>query len=163
MSKAKLSSDHMTISELAELADVNLQTIRYYENLGLIPEPERSESGYRLYHSDYVEHIKFVKNTQDLGFKLDEIQELVNLRFSKKARGADVKEFVRKKIFDINTEIAKLEKQKKTLEVLDQSCSGEMKTSCCPIIESLRDGSPLIKQNSLSQTTNCCTKTKSHS
>ncbi len=141
MSKSKLSSKHMTISELADLAGVNLQTIRYYEHLGLLPEPERSESGYRLYHSEYIEHIQFVKNSQDLGFKLEEIHDLVALRFSKKAKGADVKEFVRKKITEIDEEITKLKKQKHALEALDKSCSGDMKTSCCPIIESLKESS----------------------
>lgn len=137
----------MTISELADLAGVNLQTIRYYENLGLLPEPERSDSGYRIYHSDYIEHIQFVKNSQDLGFKLEEIHDLVALRSNKKARGMDVKEFVRKKISELDIEINKLKQQKTSLETLDKSCSGEMKTSCCPIIESLRE-TPSLK--------NCC-------
>ncbi len=141
MSKAKLSLKQMTISELADFAGVNLQTIRYYENLGLLPVPERNELGHRLYHSDYIEHIQFVKNSQDLGFKLEEIHDLVALRFDKKARGMDVKEFVRKKITEIKEEINKLKKQKNSLEALDKSCSGEMKTSCCPIIESLKENS----------------------
>lgn len=135
-----LSSKHMTISQLAERAGLNLQTIRYYESLDLIPEPERSESGYRLYDESYLEHIKFVKNAQDLSFSLEEIKKLVNLKFSKSSLGDDVKLIISSKVSELENKIQSLEQMKSYMEGLLNSCSGEMPTSDCPIIKSLEQG-----------------------
>jgi MerR family mercuric resistance operon transcriptional regulator len=129
--------EKLTIGKLAEKAGINLQTIRYYESLGLLPEPSRTESNYRNYHISYLEHILFIQNSQELGFKLEEIKELVDLKFNKKAVGLDVKKIIKRKILELNTEISKLSLIKEDLEKLDQSCNGKMKTSCCPIMEKI--------------------------
>jgi MerR family mercuric resistance operon transcriptional regulator len=130
-------AEKLTIGKLAEKAGVNLQTIRYYESLGLLPEPNRTESNYRDYDISYLEHILFIKNSQELGFKLEEIKELVDLKFNKKAIGLDVKKIIKRKILELDTEISKLSLIKEDLEKLDQSCNGKMKTSCCPIMEKI--------------------------
>jgi MerR family mercuric resistance operon transcriptional regulator len=70
----------LTTSQLAQAADVNLETIRYYERRGLIPEPPRRSSGYRQYSEDYIGRIRSIKQAQDLGFSLDEVAELFALR-----------------------------------------------------------------------------------
>lgn len=134
-----MSDIEMTIGQLAKKAGINLQTIRYYENLKLIPEPGRSDSGYRKYGEDYLEHIKFVKNAQDLGFTLEEIQKLVELKTNPSAMGNDVKEVLDRKIIEVNEKIDKFNNLKKYLEHLNGSCSGDMATSSCPIIQSLSD------------------------
>lgn len=131
----------MKISELAKRADVNLQTVRYYESLGLLPEPVRNSSGYRLYDETYIEHIEFVKNAQDLEFTLDEIKDLVKLKSDEQAFGRAVKKVVREKISALEIKIDKLSKLKSRLEKLDSSCSGDMPTSSCPIIQTLYKGS----------------------
>jgi len=130
---------NLTISDLAELAGVNLQTVRYYERLELIPEPIRTESGYRVYDASYVKHIRFVKNSQDLGFSLEEIQELAKIKLSPKGRGKEIKAIIRRKIQEVNCNIAALLETKEYLEELDSSCSGKMASSCCPIINSLNN------------------------
>ncbi len=81
----------LTISQLAERADVNLATIRYYERRGLIPEPPRRPSGYRIYSEASVARLRFIKSAQDLGFSLKEIKELLALRVDPNATCADVK------------------------------------------------------------------------
>ncbi len=139
MPKTKCQVQKFTIGELAEQAGVNLQTIRYYESLGLIPEPARTESGYRTYDESYIKHIRFVKNSQDLGFSLEEIQEMASIKLNPKASGKAIKEIIRKKIAEVDNTISTLIETKKYLEELDTSCSGRMLSPCCPIIASLND------------------------
>lgn len=127
----------LNISELAKLAGLGIQTIRFYERKELVPAPKRTESGYRQYDTSYLEHIRFVKNLQELGFSLEEIYELAQLKFNKRALGKRVKKLIQKKLEQIDDEINKLQKSQKELLSLDLSCSGDMPTSCCPIIKSL--------------------------
>ena len=70
----------MWISEAAEQAGVNIQTLRYYERRGLLPKAPRRASGYREFPDDAVRIVRFIKRAQDLGFSLDEVEELLRLR-----------------------------------------------------------------------------------
>ena len=138
MSKCKEKFEkNLKIGDIAKLSNLEVQTIRYYESLDLLPDPKRTESGYRQYDEDYIEHLRFIKNSQDLGFSLDEIKELVKLKFSSKSKGKDVKELVEAKIEAIEEEIEELKSLKTKLSKLNKSCSGKMKTDCCPILNSL--------------------------
>ena len=128
---------NLKIGDLAKLADLEVQTIRYYESLGLLPDPQRTESGYRTYDQNYLEHLKLIKNSQDLGFTLEEIKELVKLKFSSISKGKDVKELVEAKIEELDDQINELKDLKTKLAKLNKTCSGKMKTSCCPILNSL--------------------------
>ena len=69
-----------TIGQMAKQAGVNIETVRFYEREGLIPEPPRKASGYRQYSPDFVKRILFIKRAQTLGFSLKEIAELLDLR-----------------------------------------------------------------------------------
>ena len=60
----------LTISQIAKASNVNIETVRYYERRGLISEPPRTESGYRMFHKDVIQDIKFIKRAQDLGFRI---------------------------------------------------------------------------------------------
>ncbi|MDD9899029.1 MAG: MerR family transcriptional regulator [Candidatus Melainabacteria bacterium] len=143
----------LKISEFARLAGLNQQSIRYYESLGLIPEPSRNESGYREYDESYLGNIKFIKNAQELGFNLEEIKTLVRLRFDTEALGADVKDVVKQKVKELDAKIEELEKLKKYLQDLDSSCTGDMSTSSCPIMNSIKgdcsnENSPMASSSS---------------
>ena len=127
----------MSIGKLAELADIEIQAIRYYESLGLLPEPKRTESGYRQYNIDYLENLRFIKNLQDLDFKLEEIKFLVKTKFNKKALGKDVKRLIKEKLEEIQDDILDLRAKEDKLQDLLASCSGRMKSCDCPIINSL--------------------------
>ncbi len=70
----------MRIGELGERLGVNTKTIRYYESIGLVPEPERTSSGYRIYSEADVERLVFIKSAQRLGLALDEVREILALR-----------------------------------------------------------------------------------
>lgn len=127
----------LKIGEIAKLANIEVQTIRYYESINLLPEPSRTESGYRNYTEEYVEHLRFIKNSQELGFSLDEIKDLVHHKFSTKSFGKDVKVIIKSKIDEVNQEIQELTELKLRLNKLNGTCSGKMKSSCCPILSTL--------------------------
>ena len=78
----------MWIGEAAEQAGVNVQTLRYYERRGLLPKPPRRTSGYREFPDDAVRIVRFIRRAQDLGFSLDEVEELLRLRRSRGATAA---------------------------------------------------------------------------
>lgn len=127
----------LTRGEVARLADVGLETVRFYENEGLIKEPPRKKSGYRQYSSAVVGRIRFIKHAKDLGFSLREISELLSLRVDPKKSCRDVKKRAEMKIEDIEQRINKLRKMKRALKKLADSCKVRGPTSECPILEHL--------------------------
>ena len=90
----------MRMGEVARQAGVNIQTLRYYERRGLLPEPERGTSGYRAYDPDTVRLVRFIKRAQELGFTLREIDDLIELRQSPR-RGTEVRAVAFAKVEDI--------------------------------------------------------------
>jgi MerR family transcriptional regulator, mercuric resistance operon regulatory protein len=88
------------ISELAEKCGVNKETIRYYERVGLLLEPSRTNTGYRMFSEESVNRIKFIKRIQDLGFTLAEISKLLGVVDKDEERCVDMYNFVVKKIDD---------------------------------------------------------------
>ena len=129
--------EKITISKLAKKTEVNIQTVRYYERRGLIPEPQRTESGYRQYSHETVSRIRFIKRAQELGFSLKEISELLSLRVDKHTTCGDFKNIAEVKISEVEKKIRSLNGIKKALTKLVALCSGEGPTSECPIVETL--------------------------
>jgi MerR family mercuric resistance operon transcriptional regulator len=105
----------ITIGQLARKGRVNVETIRYYERRGLIPEPPRRESGYRQYSQDAVARIHFIKRAKELGFSLKEISELLFLRVDPYTTCGDVKKRAEVKIADIEEKIRDLQRMKEAL------------------------------------------------
>ena len=93
--------DRLTIGQLAQIGGVNLETIRYYERAGLLPKPPRTVSGYRLFPPDAPRRLQFIKRTQELGFSLAEIRDLLSLRVRKEASRADIRTRADAKLADI--------------------------------------------------------------
>ncbi len=135
----------MRVGEAAKEAGVNVETLRYYERRGLLPEPSRRSSGYRDYESDSIQLIRFIRHSQDLGFTLREIGELIALRDNRSRRGAEVRALAMAKLTDIDTKIRRLGAMKLALEQLVESCHCNGSAWECPIIESLDDGSATKK------------------
>lgn len=127
----------LTIGQLSKKADVNVETVRYYERRGLIPKPPRRNSGYRQYSQDIVTRIQFIKRAKELGFSLKEIAELLALRVDPDTTCGDVKRRAETKIADIEQKIQALQRMKKALTKLVALCSGQGTTSECPIMEVL--------------------------
>ena len=126
----------MRIGTAAAQAGVNVQTLRYYERRGLLPRPPRRTSGYREFPEDAVRAVRFVKRAQDLGFTLDEIEELLRLRNDKRRDRARVRSVAGKRVRDIDRKIAELQAMKKALSHLLHCCE-DGSTLECPIIEAL--------------------------
>ncbi len=127
----------LTIGQLAKKAKVNVQTVRYYERRGLIPEPPRRESGYRQYSLDDLARLQFIRHAKELGFSLKEISELFSLRVDPGSTCADVKRRTEAKIADVVEKIQALRKIKEALTHLAGLCWGRGPTSECPILEAL--------------------------
>lgn len=127
----------MTIGKLAQQGRVNIQTIRYYERRGLIPKPNRSSSGYRLYDEVAVRRLGFVRKAQLLGFSLHEIDDLLSLRMRPGVTCADIRKRARQKIATVEEKIAELTRIRSALAKLATACRGKGPTSECPILEAL--------------------------
>lgn len=127
----------LTIGQLAKKADINIETIRYYERRALIPKPYRRESGYREYSEETVKRIQFIKHAKELGFSLKEIHELLSLKLDPKTPCSEVKNRAEAKIADIEEKLKTLQGMKKALVKLTKACSGKGPVIECPILEAL--------------------------
>ncbi|KXG42595.1 Hg(II)-responsive transcriptional regulator [Tepidibacillus infernus] len=127
------------ISQLAKACNVNKETIRYYERLGLIPEPTRTDSGYRMYPEDMVQRIGFIKRMQDLGFTLQEIDKLLGVVDRDEVKCKDMYDFTVLKLREIQSKIQDLRKIERMLISLKEKCPENKEMFECPIIETLME------------------------
>lgn len=130
-------SHALTIGKLAKKSGVSIDSIRFYERRGLIAEPKRTESNYRIYSLESADRLRFIKKSQKLGFSLGEIQELLELSHDPTASKADVKVKTDEKINDIQSRIQALKRMLKALEQLNKSCDGQGSIDDCPILAAL--------------------------
>src|SRR6266849_5272993 len=105
----------MSIGELAKRAQVHLETIRYYEREGLLPEPPRLASGYRMFPESAVRRVRFIKRAQELGFSLAEIRDLLSLREDAGAGAHEMRERAKAKVANIEEKIRTLQAMKHAL------------------------------------------------
>ena len=129
--------DNLSIGELAKRAKVNIEIIRYYERRGLIADPPRNKSGHRQYSSEAVRRTEFIKRCQSLGFSLNEIQDILELRITPESTCADMKSRVTEKLNDVDKKINELVKIRDALGRLLKRCSGKGPIGKCPILEEL--------------------------
>jgi MerR family copper efflux transcriptional regulator len=132
-----MNRESLTIGKLAREAGINLETVRYYERRGLLPKPPRTASGYRLFPADATLRLRFIRRSQELGFSLKEIRELLALRVSPRTTSAEIRKRTEVKIADIEQKIKSLESMRKSLRKLTSACAGCGPISECPILESL--------------------------
>jgi len=115
----------MTIGKLAKAANVPIDTIRYYEKQGLMLTPQRSASGYRLYSSEDLRRIHFIRKAKSLGFTLKDIQDLLSIDDNAATRTCeDVKTIAELKLQEIEEKITELRQIKRALEAVTASCCG---------------------------------------
>jgi MerR family mercuric resistance operon transcriptional regulator len=126
--------------ELARQAGVNLQTIRYYERQGLLPRPARTQAGYRMFATETVGRVRFIKRAQELGFSLREIRGLLALRVDGRTSCAEVRRRAQAKGADVDKKIRALEEIRAALERLTAACSGRGPVGECPILQFLDSG-----------------------
>lgn len=136
-------SPMLTIGKVAKEATVNIQTVRYYERIGLVKPNARRDSGYRLYTDEAILKISFIKHAQELGFTLEEISALLRLRVGRPTRCEEVRARAERRLEDVRKKIAHLRRMEQVLVELITSCRSRKTTDPCPILRSLeRDGKP---------------------
>ena len=124
-----------TISNLADAAGVNIETIRYYERRGLITQPPKPAQGYRTYPQTTLARILFIKRAQELGFTLEEIANLLSLG---EAHCPEVQELAAQKLASVRAKMADLRRLEIVLDDLLNQCATNPDQTHCPIIESLQ-------------------------
>jgi MerR family copper efflux transcriptional regulator len=126
----------MNIGSIASETGVPTKTIRYYESIGLIPEPPRQDNGYRSYLPTHVEMLRFIQRARSLGFSLKDISKLLDLWQDSNRPSADVKELTLHHIEEIENKIKELESVRDSLKSLAGQCNGDDRPDC-PILEDL--------------------------
>ncbi|WP_341580880.1 Hg(II)-responsive transcriptional regulator [Marinobacter metalliresistant] len=128
----------ITIGGLARAASVHIETIRYYQRRGLLPEPERPPGGIRRYGDADIDRLTFVKSAQQLGFSLDEISDLLRLEDGTHCQEASA--LAEHKLRDVREKIGRLEKIERVLGEMVDRCHAQQGNINCPLIESLHEG-----------------------
>ncbi len=127
----------LTIGQVARAADVNVETIRYYEREGLLPEPPRTPAGYRQYTDDAVRRVQFMKRAQSLGFTLAEIGVLLGLRVKRGSACRQVVAEAETAIRRIDAKIRELRRMRVALGTLTNACRERRALPGCPILDAL--------------------------
>lgn len=127
----------MRIGQVAKAAGVGIDAVRFYEREGLIPAPARRPSGYRDYTPDVVVSLRFIRRAKELGFSLKEISELLRLEASEDATPADVRERAEAKLEVLEERIRSLQRMRRALRKLVESCPGKGPLRDCSILRAL--------------------------
>lgn len=127
--------EKMTIGDLSKLSGVAIETIRYYEQVGILNPVSRSASGYRIFNSDSLKTLHFLKHAQKLGFSLSDIKELLKLKADKKSNCGIVKRKAKQHLKMVNDRIEKLLFIKNILGNLVEQCNDGKTDSRCPILD----------------------------
>jgi len=128
----------MKISDAAAASGCHLETIRYYERLGLVPAPTRTSNGYRVYSQAEVDRLRFINRGRELGFGLDEIRSLLSLGDNPAMSCNDVDAIARTHLTDIQRRIAELRLVAAELERVMAQCAGGQRGTCA-ILGALRN------------------------
>jgi Cu(I)-responsive transcriptional regulator len=126
----------LSIGELARLTDTKVETIRYYERIGLLPSPARTSGNYRAYARPQLERLSFIRRGRDLGFSLDEIRELLRLSDDRSQPCAEVDRIARLHLAEVERKLADLAALRAQLEQLIGQCQHGTVAEC-RIIEAL--------------------------
>ena len=123
---------------MARATGCNLETIRYYEKIGIMPDPPRSTKGYRSYDNAHVKRPKFVMRSRDLGFSLEEVRGLLGLVDDRSRTCADVQLIAEDHLTDVQAKIADLQRIERVLSDTVARCTGDAAPECA-VIDALLD------------------------
>lgn len=135
----------MRTHEVAERAGVNTQTLRYYERRGLLAEPPRSPAGYRDYPPTAVEVLRFVKRSQELGFTLAEVEQLLELAAGGPRSCEAARTLAEAHIAGLDGKIADLHRMRDSLAALVATCERPRADRSCPLLATLESDAPLME------------------
>ena len=137
----------MNIGQASKASGVSTKMIRYYESIGLISEPLRTESGYRVYSDKDVHALRFVSRARDLGFSVDQMGDLLALWRDRSRASADVKAIALRHIEALEQKARALQAMSHTLKHLADNCNGDGRPDC-PIIEEFAEGTVMPQKDS---------------
>jgi MerR family mercuric resistance operon transcriptional regulator len=129
--------NRVTIGKVAKQTGCHIETIRFYEKEALLPHPDRSEGGHRLYSTQLIERLVFIRRCRELGFSMDEIRQLLSLVDGEQVSCQRVQHIADEHLRDVRAKIADLKKMERSLDELSSQCSGD-DVPDCPIIEVLQ-------------------------
>jgi MerR family mercuric resistance operon transcriptional regulator len=132
----RLAPEALTIWRLAKHAGVNLETVRYYERIGLMPEPPRTEGGHRSYEHEHLKRLGFIRRSRELGFSLQEVRSLLGLVDGGDYTCAEVRDMTLQHSAEVRRKIASLRRLERSLNEIADQCSGDSVPQC-PIIDVL--------------------------
>ncbi|MDL0431474.1 Cd(II)/Pb(II)-responsive transcriptional regulator [Marinobacter sp. TBZ242] len=127
----------MKIGEISKATGIPVETIRYYEKIGLVPEPEREASGYRHYRQSHLDRLLFIKRCRNLDMAQDEIRELIRLADQPDADCSEVDALLARHLSHVRERLRELANLEDTLEQLQQACSEGRTVSECGILGGL--------------------------
>ena len=130
----------LAIGALSRRTGVNIETIRFYERIGILPKPPRTQGGHRVYGRDHLKRLSFVRRSRELGFTLDEVRGLLELVDGGRYTCAEVKTITLDHLADIRRKIADLRRLERTLSDMAGKCKGG-RVPECPVIDVLFDAS----------------------
>lgn len=125
-----------TIGALSRKTGCHIETIRYYERIGLLQKPLRSEGGHRLYDKEHIKRLVFIRRSRELGFSLGEIRTLFRLVDGQRYTCQEVKVVAEQHLKDVSKKISDLRRLQKTLRTISSQCEGRLVLDC-PIIDAL--------------------------
>lgn len=134
-----MAKEDLTTGQLAEAVGIGVETVRYYERTGILPEPPRTAGGHRQYREADAERLRFVRRAQELGFTLSEIKGLLSLRVEPGVSCAGVASTADLVIDRIDGQIRHLRTMRQSLARLRACCATETPTGDCPILDALED------------------------
>lgn len=146
-----MNGKRLKIGEVSRLANIGIEALRFYEKSGLLDQPARTDSGYRLYGEDVLERITFIKKAQVLGFTLDEIRQLIAHKRAGESPCAEVRDVVKNRLEDLNRKIEEMLRYRDDLKKVLQewTAEGEVEGHVCGLIEGVNFSSHTQVKNKL--------------
>ncbi|MCU7933548.1 MAG: helix-turn-helix domain-containing protein [Candidatus Thiodiazotropha sp. (ex Dulcina madagascariensis)] len=133
---------------MAKAGNCKVQTIRYYERIGLLPEPERSDGNQRIYRQHYMDRLGFIRHSRELGFSLERIREILALSDDPSHSCEEVDRIARNHLLEVESKIKRLQSMRKELRRMIDQCTGNQ-VSECRIIEVLSNHALCLAESHL--------------
>jgi Cu(I)-responsive transcriptional regulator len=127
-----------SIGQMARAGDCKVQTIRYYEQKGLLPEPQRTPGNQRIYSQAHYDRLRFIRHGRELGFSLDRIRQILDLSDDSTKPCATVDMIAREHLREVESKIERLQSMKGELQRMISECAGD-RVSECRIVKVLAD------------------------
>lgn len=135
----------MTRGEIARHAGCNIETVRYYEKIGLLPDPPRTHGGHRIYGTEHIKRLAFILRGRTLGFSIDELRGFLDLVDGGAVTCSEIKSRTLDHLTAVREKLANLRRLEKVLKQIADQCDGG-ESPDCPIIEAIYDHAPVASK-----------------